>query len=162
MVYRVIGTAGDQTADWNVIIRDYVKTNWGLTGELDDPNIIFGVGWNQMQADVEIHFKMSTPAAIRTYTLGQTGFQRFDDLVYVHTFITNTSPNSEPPNYDNVGKVYRELVRLVNQNPTALSSQGIIKMLFHQPPYTVPEEDALQTTFHGIGIIGLFYLKADV
>lgn len=162
MVWQRIGLGTDNTVDDNVTIRDYVRTNWGLTGELAPDNIVFGVGWNSMQADVEVHFKMSTPAAIRSYTLGQSGFQRFDDLVYVHTFITNTSPNSEPPNYDNVGKVYRELVRLINKNPTVLSSQGIIKMMFVQPPYTVPEEDALQTTFHGIGIIGLFYLKADV
>src|SRR5574341_319430 len=162
MPYQVIGLGTDHTQDTNISIRNFVQTNWSLTGELDDLKILFGVGWLESQRDVEIHFKKSSPPAIEHYSLGSDGLDKFDDIIYVHTWITNQSPNSEPPNYDNVGKVYRELERIIQENPKGLATtQGIMWMRFVRPMYTVPEEDPTQTTFHGIGIIVLMYVKAN-
>jgi hypothetical protein len=162
MVFQVIGLGTDHTLDTKEQIRDYVQANWSLTGELAAARIKFGIGWRSDSADVEIHFKNSTPITLTMKTIGQNGFVQWDDRVYVHTFITSLSPNSEI-NEEIVGKVHREIVRIIDSNPKGLAAtQGIIKMGFMQPPYVVPEEDPLQTTFHGIGIIGLMYMKADV
>lgn len=141
------------------IIKDYIKSQWTLTGDLDATNpgkMKWGTGWYDAQPWVQLHFRTSYKSE-RAKSIGQNYIHRYDDFIIIHVFVETQTDNVEPAQLD---KIYRELDRIVGSNTVSLeASQGIQFMKFIQPMRTMPQEANETSLWHGIGVLMIAYHK---
>jgi len=153
----VAGLGTDHTQAIQISVKDFIRNNWSLTGELSPGRIKFGTGWYDRDNQYQIHFRHDSPGTSTPYTLGVNGLQQFNDIINIHFFVTSGKSNTEPLALD---KMYNETMRIIGSNRTGLeSTQGICAMWFLRPPYTLPQPDSIQSTWHGIGTLSVKYFK---
>ena len=155
--WKVAGLAADHTQSVQISVKDFIKNNWSLTGELTANHILFSNGWYDRNRQYQMHFRHDSPGSSIAYTMGASGLQRYDDIINIHYFVSRSKSNIEPVELD---KMYNETVRIVSSDRTGLeSTQGICAMWFLRPPYTLPMQDSEQSTWHGVGTLSVRYYK---
>ena len=155
--WHVAGLATDHTQSIQISVKDFIRNNWGLTGNLSTIRIFFGTGWYERNRPYQIHFRHDSPGGSIAYTLGASGLQQYNDIINVHFWVSKSISNVEPPELD---QMYNEVMRIISSNRTGLeSSQGICGMWFIRPPYTLPSPDSEISVWHGIGTLSVRYYK---
>ncbi len=155
--WHVAGLVGDHTQSVQISIKDFIRNNWGLTGNLSAARIEFGTGWYDRGRPYQIHFRHDSYGSSMAYTVGASGLQKYDDIINIHFWVSKSTSNVEPPELD---QMYNEVVRIISTNRTGLeASQGICAMWFIRPPYTLPSPDSEISIWHGIATLRVTYFK---
>lgn len=150
---------GDHDKSVNAIIKDYLESNWSLTGDLLATNkgrMMFSTGWYQKQPPFQVHVRHDVDMPSKFITLGSRPISKFDDRVQVHCFATAQTVNAEP---DNLDKMNREVIRIINADATGLETSEGIYMMQASSPRVLPTDDSQATIFHSIIRIELYYMK---
>jgi len=155
--WHVAGLATDHTQSIQISIKDFIRNNWGLTGNLSTIRIFFGTGWYDRNRPYQIHFRHDSPGSVMPYTVGSSGLQRYDDIINIHFWVSKSKTNTEPPELD---QMYNEVVRIISSDRTGLeASQGICAMFFLRPPFTLPQPDSEISVYHGVSSLSVKYFK---
>jgi hypothetical protein len=158
--WQVAGLGTDHTEPIQVMIRDFIKSNWSLNGKLHVNRILFGTGWYDKSRELQIHFKRDSPSDQRPKSIGINGLYEFRDVINVHFWVSIETDNIEPPD---LNQMYTEIQRIVGENVTALAAtQGINYMRFIRPPYTLPSGSSNMSLWHGVGGLSVLYYKLFV
>ena len=159
MSWQVVNKGTDHTASIQSIIKDYLKTNWTLTGDLDATNpgkTLFSTGWWQKQPAVQVHVRHDIDMPSRFKTLGSRPISQWNDRIQVHCFTTELTNDAEPINLD---KMNREVERIINADATGLETTQGIYMMQCSSPRIMPMEDSQASIFHSIQKVELYYNK---
>jgi len=155
--WKVVGLSTDHTQSIQISVKDFIKNNWTLTGELAVGRIKFGTGWYDKNNQYQIHVRSPSPPTGTPFTIGKSGLQKYDRIMDIHFFVTKLKSNVEPAELD---KMYNETDRIIGSDRVGLeTSQGICAMWFIRAPYTLPQPDSEMSTWHGIGTLRMFYYK---
>lgn len=155
--WHVSGLLTDHTQSVQVSIRNFIKSNWSLTGDLGVGRVFFGTGWWDANRGIQMHFRHDVPPTASRYTMGANGLQLWNDSVTIHYFVSTNQKNEEPPALD---RMYNETVRIVMSDTGGLeASQGFCSMWFIRPPYTLPQPSSQNSTWHGVATLAVKYYK---
>jgi hypothetical protein len=158
--WQVAGIGADHSADIQISVKDYVRNNWSLTGDLAAARIVFSTGWYDKSRQYQIHFRHDTFPKKSRYTIGHDPYYRYDDFIQVHVWVTQKQNNQEP---SQLGKIAREIDRIISVGITGLMvTQGFQIMEFIRPINTLPQEDSQNSIWHAQGVLGILYHKVNV
>ena len=158
MSYHVIRLGTDFTQSVQAIIKDYLETNWSLTGVLTGTNkgkIMFSTGWWQKQPQYQIHIRHDIDKMPMSKTIGRYPIKKFDDVLQVHCWEQMQTVDAEPTNLD---KMTREVQRIINSDALGLSSSGIYNMNCSSARI-LPLEDSQAAIFHSVQRVEVMYAK---
>jgi hypothetical protein len=157
--WQVAGLGTDHTADIQVSVKDFIRNNWTLTGDLAAARIIFSTGWYDKNRQYIVNVRHDTFPKKTRYTIGHDPYYRYDDFLQIHVWVNKEQKNQEP---SQIGKIAREIDRIISVGITDLMvTQGFQLMEFLRPINTLPQESSATTVWHAVGTLGILYHKAD-
>lgn len=154
MSWHVIRKGTDHTKFVEEILKDYLSTNWSLTGDLQ--YVLFSTGWYNENFPYQIHIRHDIDKSPIFKTLGNKPIHKYDDVVQVHTFCNEQTDNVLQ---SNLGKMTREIQRIIGSDVAGLATSEGIYSMNCSTANVLPLEDSQTTIYHAVQRVGMMYAK---